>query len=145
MRFSVAIFRPPRIVLHEVEDTLADLAMPDHPSATTDDRVVSLDTRRRYRPAAGRAPAPAGGLDQDLDRGLDKGLDQDLDHYARSGEPDDFRHRMAVNAVAFLFVAALVVAGVWLADTLTTMRKNQDCVLSGKRGCSPVETPASAR
>ena len=31
--------------------------------------------------------------------------------FAHSEEPDDFRHRMVVNAVAFLFVVALVVAG----------------------------------
>lgn len=114
--------------------------MPDHPSSTTDERIISLDDRRRYRAAASRTapPVPASSLDQDLNKAHDQGLDQ----YARGVEPDDFRHRMAVNAIAFLFVTALVVAGVWLADTITTMRKNQDCVLSGKRGCSPVETPA---
>lgn len=52
---------------------------------------------------------------------------------------------MMVNAAAFLFVAALVFAGVWLADTITTLRKTQDCVLSGKRGCAPVEAPAGTR
>lgn len=54
-------------------------------------------------------------------------------------EPSDYRHRMIVNAVAFLFVIALIGAGLWLADTMASMRKNQDCVLSGRRGCSPVE------
>jgi hypothetical protein len=52
---------------------------------------------------------------------------------------------MMVNAIAFLFVAGLVIAGVWLADTITTMRKTQDCVLSGKRGCGPVDTPSPGR
>jgi hypothetical protein len=104
--------------------------MPDHPSSTTDDRIVHLHTRRQYRAAGSNAtpPAPSG----------------DLDRFAQSGEPDDFRHRMTVNAVAFLFVVALVVAGVWLAITLANMRKTQDCVISGKRGCGPVETSAPA-
>jgi hypothetical protein len=105
-------------------------AMPDHPSSATDDRIVHLHTRRRYR-AAGGEPTPAAPS-------------SDLDRFAQSGEPDDFRHRMMVNAVAFLFVVALVVAGVWLANTLATMRKTQDCVLAGKRGCGPVETSAPA-
>jgi hypothetical protein len=52
---------------------------------------------------------------------------------------DDYRHRMAVNLVAFVFVIALIGAGLWLADTLVRMRHDQDCVLSGRRGCSPVE------
>jgi hypothetical protein len=119
-----------RIVLQEGKNTVTGLAMPDQASSTTDDRIVSIRTRRRYQPAdTTKMSASSDGLD----------------HYARSGEPDDFRHRMTVNAIAFLFVAALVVAGLWLADTLATMRKNQDCVLSGKRGCTPVEAPASSR
>jgi hypothetical protein len=104
--------------------------MPDHPSSTTDERVVHFRTRRRYRPEAGNAARPTSSAE--------------MDRYARSGEPDDFRHRMIVNGVAFLFVVALVAAGVWLADTITTMRKNQDCVLSGKR-CGPVEISTPAR
>jgi hypothetical protein len=48
---------------------------------------------------------------------------------------------MIVNTAAFLFVLALIGAGFWLADTMATMRKNQDCVLSGRRGCTPVEVP----
>jgi hypothetical protein len=44
-----------------------------------------------------------------------------------------------VNAAAFLFVIALIGAGLWLANTMTQMRKNQDCVLSGRRGCTPIE------
>lgn len=54
-------------------------------------------------------------------------------------EPDDYKHRMAVNVVAFIFIVGLIGAGFWLADTMATMRKNQDCVLSGRRGCTPVE------
>ena len=102
--------------------------MPDHPSSSEDDRIVSIRTRRGVHPANGQPQAapPAG----------------DLDQYERSVEPDDFRHRMMVNAIAFLFVGGLVIAGIWLADTITTMRKTQDCVISGKRGCAPVEAPA---
>jgi len=48
---------------------------------------------------------------------------------------------MVVNVLAFLFVAALIGAGLWLANTMAAMRKNQDCVLSGRRGCAPIEVP----
>jgi len=64
---------------------------------------------------------------------------EDLTKYERSEGPDDYRHRMIVNAVTFAFVVLLIGAGYWLADTMATMRKNQDCVLSGRRGCTPVE------
>jgi hypothetical protein len=63
----------------------------------------------------------------------------DLAKYERTETPDDYRHRMIVNVFAFVFVAALIGAGIWLADTMAAMRKNQDCVLSGRRGCTPVE------
>jgi hypothetical protein len=64
---------------------------------------------------------------------------EDLAKYERGDDSDDYRHRMIVNIAAFLAIVALIGAGIWLADTMATMRKNQDCVLSGRRGCSPVE------
>jgi len=63
----------------------------------------------------------------------------DLAKYERGEDADDYRHRMVVNAAAFLFVLGLIGAGLWLADTMAQMRRNQDCVLSGRRGCTPVE------
>src|ERR1044072_4755841 len=63
----------------------------------------------------------------------------DLAKYARGENPDDYRNPMVVNVVAFVFVIRLIAAGLWLADTMAAMRKNQDCVLSGRRGGTPVE------
>jgi len=63
----------------------------------------------------------------------------DLTKFERSADVDDYRHRMMVNVAAFVFVIALIGAGLWLADTMARMRRNQDCVLSGRRGCTPVE------
>lgn len=83
-------------------------------------RVVSF---RRGRPLPPPAPEPV----------------EDLTKYERAEDPDDYRHRMIVNALTFAFVVALIGAGYWLADTMATMRKNQDCVLSGRSGCTPVE------
>ncbi len=48
---------------------------------------------------------------------------------------------MIVNAAAFLFLAALIGGGLWLVDTMAKMQKDQNCVLSGRRGCTPVEVP----
>lgn len=64
----------------------------------------------------------------------------DLARYEHDDEPDDYRHRMIMNAAALIVVALLIGAGLWIADTMAAMRKNQDCVLSGRRGCTPVET-----
>lgn len=63
----------------------------------------------------------------------------DLAKFEGGADIDDYRHRMMVNVAAFVFVIALIGAGLWLADTMARMRRNQDCVLSGRRGCTPVE------
>ena len=95
----------------------------DDPSSAEDQhRVVNFrQGRTGARPPA--APNPV----------------EDLAKYQRDEGADDYHHRMAVNVVAFLFVIGLIVAGIWLADTMARMRKDQDCVLSGRRGCTPVE------
>lgn len=83
--------------------------------------------RFRRRPSGAHAP---GGAPPPV---------ADLDKFQKVEDKDDYRHRMLVNAAAFVFVAALIGAGIWLADTMAQMRKNQDCVLAGHRGCTPVE------
>jgi hypothetical protein len=71
----------------------------------------------------------------------------DLDKYQR-GAPErdeDYRHRMTVNIVAAAFTVVLILGGIWIADTMARMRKNQDCVLTGRSGCTPVNAPLTAR
>jgi hypothetical protein len=92
-------------------------------SPSNEPRVVSFRRGRAgaQKPASGPPPV------------------DDLAKYERQADGDDYRHRMMVNVGAFLFVVALIGAGLWLADTMADLRRNQDCVLSGRRGCSPVE------
>ena len=71
--------------------------------------------------------------------------DDDLAKFGRDDTPDDYRHRMITNAAAFGFVVLLMAAGLWLADTMASMRKSQDCVLSGRRNCAPIEAPTGSR
>ena len=65
------------------------------------------------------------------------GQPPDLGKYERDDGPDDYRHRMLVNLAAFVFLVCLVGVGYWLADTMARQRKDQECVLSGRRTCSP--------
>jgi hypothetical protein len=96
----------------------------DHSSSAHDEsRVVYL----RRRPAAGRPlKIPSPPVD-------------DLAKFERGAETDDYRHRMLVNTAAFLFVVALIGAGLWLANSVAAMRRNQDCALAGHRNCMPIE------
>ena len=66
----------------------------------------------------------------------------DLSRYERNrDEPDDFRHRMLANIAAFAFTVALTAIGIWLAVSISELRKTQDCVLMGRRDCAHISTP----
>lgn len=70
----------------------------------------------------------------------------DLDKYERApDEPDDFRHRMLMNGLGLAVTVVLIVAGIWMADVMAHMRKDQDCVLMGRPNCTKVDVPAPAR
>ena len=51
---------------------------------------------------------------------------------------EDFRHRMKTNAATLVVVALLIWCGLWLADAIASLRKTQDCLLSGLRNCTPI-------
>jgi len=105
---------------------------PSRPSPPREsERVVMLFPRQRRNTAAppSRRPAIRGVSD-----------------YARSEQDDDeYRHRMINNLLAFLVCAVLVVAGVWLVDRIVELRRIQDCALSGRPSCSPVDIPIRSR
>ena len=67
---------------------------------------------------------------------------ESVEKYAR-GEPDDYRQRMINNGLALLACIILVAIGVWIASTMAEMRRNQDCVLSGRRNCAQIPAPSA--
>jgi len=66
---------------------------------------------------------------------------EDVGKYSRTEEPDNYRQRMINNGLALTFCVVLVVIGVWIAKTIAEMRRNQDCVLSGRRNCAQLNVP----
>jgi hypothetical protein len=85
------------------------------------------------RPGALRPPPPRPPADE--------APVEDVGKYAKSDTPDDYRQRMTNNVLALGFCALLIVIGVWLANTIAEMRRNQDCVLAGRRNCAQVQVP----
>jgi hypothetical protein len=85
----------------------------------------------RRRPGSVRAPLATPPLVDDLAK------------YEQGADTDDYRHRMVVNAAAFIFVIGLISAGLWIADSMAELRKKQDCVLSGSRSCMPIQVNRS--
>jgi hypothetical protein len=95
-------------------------------SSDDDHRVVKFRPRTSAQPpgrAAQHAPAEANDLSR---------------YERRPAEPDDFRHRMLANVAAFAFTVALTAIGIWLAMSIAELRKNQDCVLMGRRDCAQI-------
>ncbi len=74
-------------------------------------------------------------------RAAREGPVEDLTKYEQRGERDDYRQRMINNGLALVALVVLGTIGVWLATSIAEMRKNQDCVLSGRRNCAQLETP----
>lgn len=97
-------------------------------SSDDDHRVV------KFRPRT--SAQPPGRSQQEIRHEA-----KDLSRYERGkDEPDDFRHRMLANLAAFAFTVALTAIGIWLAVSIAELRKNQDCVLMGRRDCAHIST-----
>lgn len=108
--------------------------MSEPPPPDRAERVVPL-----RRPAA--VPGGRAGATQSSER---PPVD-DLRRFEVPETREEYRQRMVTNAAGLAVIVLLILAGVWIADMMASMRKNQDCVLSGRRGCTPVETPLPQR
>ena len=108
---------------------------PEKPEEPAEGQEMGRILRFEPRPST-RRPRPSPPL---FGRSPVDGVDK----YARQPEePEDYRHRMRVNAAAILVVAILIWCGYWLFDTLAEMRKTQDCILSGRTNCARIDIPA---
>ena len=109
----------------------------------TENTPKKSDPERRILPFRPRTPARVEAFSNLLG---DHSPVDDFSKYAQNGdEQDDYAHRMKINALAVVFLAALVGGGIWIIDMMAQQRKNQDCALSGRRNCASVTIPADAR
>jgi hypothetical protein len=67
----------------------------------------------------------------------------DFAKFERSNGEDDYRHRMRMNILGLVATLVLVFAGLWLAVRISEISKVQDCFLSGRRNCAPIEAGPS--
>ena len=70
---------------------------------------------------------------------------ESLAEYEGGAADDNYRHRMVVNLAALVFTIVLAIVGIWLALQIAEMRKNQDCVLSGRRNCAQINVKPPER
>jgi hypothetical protein len=76
-------------------------------------------------------------------------VEDDLDDFARfeqeQDEPIDYRHRMIMNLIALAILILLVGLGVWIADTISDLQREQDCLMQGRSNCAPIEVPIAVQ
>jgi hypothetical protein len=113
----------------------------------TADRSKVTDDDRRVLPFRPRGAGSNHGWRWRLPtRQADPPPVEGLAKYEGGGEQEDnYRHRMMVNFAALAFTVALAIAGAWLVIQIADMRKKQDCVLSGRRNCTPIDVNAIER
>jgi len=112
----------------------------DRTQSTDDDHCV-VPFRRR----AGATTGAHGWFSRKRDATPGAPSVEGLAKYEGGERQDDYRHRMMVNLAALIFTLLLATAGAWLAMKVADMRKSQDCFLSGRRNCTPIDVRAIER
>ena len=97
-------------------------------------QVLQFPQRPAGAPTFPSPAAPAG----------DPEAADDLARYEQDA-PIDYRQRALMNGIAVVIVTLLVACGVWLADTIAGMERDQDCVMQGRVNCAPIELPIPNR
>jgi hypothetical protein len=100
----------------------------DHPKPSETGRVILF----RPRQAGSRWPSKARPAQGAVGLGNPQSARED----------DDPRHRRFIHALGLAYCLILAVAGVWLANEFTEMKRIEDCVLSGRSGCIPINVAA---
>lgn len=103
---------------------------------------VSSDDDRRVLKFRPRTLAHPPGQRAEPEQRAPEDRARDLSRFERTpDDPDDFHHRMLANVAALAFTIALTAIGIWLAMSIADLRKNQDCVLMGRRDCAQISAP----
>lgn len=98
-------------------------------------QVLKFEPRRSTKPWF--APAGHQPVEDDFDDFAPFEQEQD--------EPIDYRHRMIMNLIAVAILTSLVCLGVWIADTISDLQREQDCLMQGRSNCSPIEVPMAVQ
>jgi hypothetical protein len=64
------------------------------------------------------------------------------DHEQLPTPEQEARDRRAANVFLLLMAAALVGAGIWIANGLIEARRADECISAGRRNCNPIDAPA---
>lgn len=126
---------PQRRSLGTMRGSKAVIERPDLRGAGPFGQILKFEPRRPGSPSFAAGPPPQN--------------EDDLDDFARfeqeQDEPIDYRHRMIMNLIALAILILLVGLGVWIADTISDLQREQDCLMQGRSNCAPIEVPIAVQ
>ena len=64
-----------------------------------------------------------------------------MNHRSEDGD-DEGDQRRSAALIGLIIILALAIAGVWLVRELREKSQLEDCLMSGRTNCAPIETPA---
>jgi hypothetical protein len=57
-------------------------------------------------------------------------------------DPEEDKRRIRSNVAALIFAALLVFVGIYLVRVLAEKSRLEDCLMSGRNNCMPIEAPS---
>jgi hypothetical protein len=70
----------------------------------------------------------------------DRCLGTSMDNRSEDGE-DEADQRRSAALIGLIIILALAIAGVWLVRELREKSRLEDCLMSGRTNCAPIEVP----
>jgi len=64
-----------------------------------------------------------------------------MNHRSEDGD-DEADQRRSAALIGLIIILALAIAGVWLVRELREKSRLEDCLMSGRTNCAPIEVPS---
>jgi flagellar biogenesis protein FliO len=64
-----------------------------------------------------------------------------MNNRSQNGD-DEADQRRSAALIGLIIILALAIAGVWLVRELRQKSALEDCLMSGRTNCAPIETPS---
>jgi hypothetical protein len=71
----------------------------------------------------------------------DRCLDRLMNKRSEDGD-DEGDQRRSAALIGLIIILALAIAGVWLVRELREKSQLEDCLMSGRTNCAPIEAPS---
>ena len=96
------------------------------------------------RPTPGRPLSPMWSVARGCEPKLSwpgQSVGKPMNHRSEDGD-DEGDQRRSAALIGLIIILALAIAGVWLVRELREKSQLEDCLMSGRTNCAPIEAPS---